>query len=208
MEGGPGDARRQSGTARRCSGGSFLRVATTLCASVYRLGQQPRCPYNRDVDARIEAVQVSRGGVPKIGVFETMVSEHGLDGDAQSDLRYHGGPDRAVVLYSLDVIRQLQAEGHPITPGATGENLTISGLDWMLVRPGTCLQVGDARLEVTRYATPCRKIGGSFRNADYMRISQDRHPGFSRVCARVLTGGLVRPGDSVSILAVDARGCK
>ena len=159
-------------------------------------------------DARVEAVQVSRGGVPKRSVFAALISPDGLGGDLQSDLRYHGGPDRAVVMYSLEVIRALQAEGHPIAPGATGENLTVSGLDWHEVRPGLTLQIGEARIQITKFATPCRKIGGAFLESDFMRISQARHPGFSRVCARVLAAGIVRPGDRVTIVTTtdDANG--
>lgn len=149
--------------------------------------------------ARVEAVNVSRGGVPKSSVFEALITEDGLDGDRQADPRYHGGPDRAVVLFSLDVIARLQAEGHPIAPGATGENLTVSGLDWKAVQPGITLAIGPVRLQVTSFATPCRKIGHAFHRSNYMRVSQARHPGFSRVCARVLAGGIVRPGDAVVV---------
>ena len=130
-------------------------------------------------------------------MFEGFVTDQGLDGDRQRDLRYHGGPDRAIVLFSLDVIRALQREGHPIAPGTTGENFTVSGLDWNAVVPGRQLQIGEVQLEVTKYTSPCEKIGGSF--ADFTRISQKRHAGWSRVSARVLTGGLVRMGDPVTL---------
>jgi MOSC domain-containing protein YiiM len=140
--------------------------------------------------------------VPKTSVFEALIAPGGVDGDSQRDLRYHGGPDRAVVIYSLDVIRALQAEGHPIRAGSTGENLTVSGLDWEGIGPGTVMQVGEARLQITRFATPCRKISAAFADGDHTRIAQDRHPGFSRVCARVIAGGVVRPGDTVTIVNV------
>ena len=51
--------------------------------------------------------------------------------------KVHGGPERAVSLFSLEVIRRLQDEGHPIYPGATGENLTVAGLDWAALAAGT-----------------------------------------------------------------------
>ena len=79
---------------------------------------------------RLESINVSGGGVPKHSVFETLITVHGVAGDAQDDLRYHGGPDRAVVLFSLELIHALQREGHPIVVGSIGENLTLSGLDW------------------------------------------------------------------------------
>ena len=152
---------------------------------------------------RIEAINISRGGVPKLPVFEAFIAEHGLGGDHQNDTYHHGGPDRAVVVYSLEVIRALQREGHPISAGAVGENLTVSGLEWAAVIPGTRLVVSDVELQITKYATPCRNIRGSFLGHDFMRIFQDRHPGWSRVCARVLKGGIVRPGDTVSVRSVD-----
>ncbi len=149
--------------------------------------------------ARVESINTSQGGVPKRAVFEAFLSEDGVSGDAQANRAVHGGPDRAVVIYALEVIRALQDEGHPIAPGTTGENLTVSGLDWTAVSPGTRIAVGGALLQVTRYATPCSKIAPSFRGGRFMRIAQDEHPGWSRVCCRVLEPGLVRPGDSVEL---------
>lgn len=151
--------------------------------------------------ARLESINTSKGGVPKHAVFEAYIAEAGVSGDAQRNLQVHGGPDRAVVLYSLDVIRALQQEGHPIAPGTTGENLTVSGLDWTRVSSGVELVVGAARLRVTRYATPCSHIRASFMAGDFMRIAHDTHPGWSRVCARVLEPGLVQPGDPVELIA-------
>lgn len=151
-------------------------------------------------DGRVESINTSRGGVPKASAFEALVTEHGLDGDRQRDLRFHGGLDRAVVLYSLDIIRALQHEGHPIAVGSTGENLTISGVDWPSVAPGAELHIGEVRLLITKYASPCENIGPSFASEDFTRISQKRHAGWSRVCARVLAGGIVRLGDSVALI--------
>jgi MOSC domain-containing protein YiiM len=148
---------------------------------------------------KVACVNTSRGGVPKLSVFEAHVTTLGLDRDLQSDEQNHGGPDRAVVLYSLELIHALQAEGHSVAPGTTGENLTVSGLDWPTLVPGTRLRVGEVDLEITRYASPCHKIGPSFLQQDFTRISQKVHPGWSRLCARVLTAGLVRPGDAVAV---------
>jgi MOSC domain-containing protein YiiM len=150
--------------------------------------------------AHVESINASRGGVPKTSVFEAFLSENGVSGDAQAARDHHGGPARAVVVYSLEVIRALRAEGHPIAPGTTGENLTISGLDWPSIVPGTRLQVGSAVIEVTTYTTPCRKIARSFMAKAYTRIGQEQNPGWSRVCARVLEPGLVQPGDAVHVL--------
>jgi len=148
---------------------------------------------------RLESINSSRGGVPKMSAFEALVTEDGLDGDRQRDRLSHGGVNRAVVLYSLDVIRALQAEGHSIATGSTGENLTVSGIDWTAVVPGVELRVGDVRLRITNYASPCHKVAPYFVNQEFTRISQKVHPGWSRVCARVVSGGIVRIGDAVEV---------
>jgi MOSC domain-containing protein YiiM len=152
---------------------------------------------------RVESINTSRGGVPKQPVFEALVTTDGVDGDRQRDRRFHGGPDRAVVLFSLDVINGLRSEGHPIAAGATGENLTLSGIPWARVVPGAELTIGGARLRITKYASPCYKIRGAFADSDETRISQTSHPGWSRLCARVVTDGLVRVGDAVQLHVLD-----
>lgn len=151
---------------------------------------------------RIIQLSMSPGGVPKLPVPEVHVGRTGLEGDAQNDRQHHGGPDRAVCLYSLERIEQLQAEGHPITPGSAGENVTISGLDWPAVTPGVRLLLGEeVELEVTGYTTPCHKIRGSFVAGDFTRISQKLRPGDSRVYARVRREGSLRVGDPVALVA-------
>ena len=113
----------------------------------------------------------------------------------------HGGPGRALCLYSLEAIAALRAEGHPIEPGSTGENLTVAGIEWLAVCPGAKLKVGtEVELEVVKFTTPCRTIAGSFRDGGFARILEDQHPGWSRVYARVLAVGTIREGDSVSLL--------
>ena len=129
------------------------------------------------------------------------MTANGLRGDVQRDLRYHGGPERAVSLFSLDVLERLRAEGHPVEPGSTGENVTIAGLDWSLVVPGAQLELeGGVVLEVTRYCTPCGKIRASFAEGAIHRIHQEDHPGESRVYARVLAEGTVRTGSAVRLV--------
>jgi MOSC domain-containing protein YiiM len=148
---------------------------------------------------RIESINTSRGGVPKQPVFEAFITADGVDGDRQADRRFHGGPDRAVVLFSLDVITALQSEGHSIAPGSTGENVTVSGIPWASILPGAELTMGGARLRITKYASPCYKIRSAFVANDETRISQKSHPGWSRLCARVVTEGLIRVGDAVQL---------
>lgn len=142
-----------------------------------------------------------KGGVPKHPVASTRVTTNGVAGDKQRNRRFHGGAQRAVSLYSHQHIQALQAEGHPITPGSTGENLTIGGLDWTALHVGDQLQVGDQlRIEITGYAAPCSNIIDSFASGEITRISQKLHPGWSRLYAKVLTEAEARVGDVVVVL--------
>lgn len=150
--------------------------------------------------AHVFQINASNGGVPKTALPMANIHALGLDNDRQKDTQHHGGPDRAVSLYSLEHILALQTEGHPIFPGSTGENLTLTGVDWERLAPGVRVQVGAVLLEVTGYATPCHTIMASFREGDFNRIHQKRHPGWSRVYTRVLQPGHLRVGDAVSLL--------
>ena len=153
------------------------------------------------MEGRIFQLNCSPGGVPKLAVRDAMVTELGLAGDSHKFPDIHGGPERALCLFSLERILELQAEGHPIFPGAVGENVTISGLDWDKVTPGQRLMLGDqVRVEIASYTSPCNSIPASFVDGDYPRISQKLHPGYSRVYARVLQTGRLIVGQSVRVL--------
>ncbi|CAN5749189.1 MOSC domain-containing protein [soil metagenome] len=149
----------------------------------------------------LHSINVSDGGVPKQPRPWAQVRAGGVDGDRQEDRRYHGGPDRAVCLYSLDLIEALQGEGHTIVPGSIGENLTIHGLDWTAMRPEARIEIGEVLLEITRATSPCHKIAAAFRDGEFTRVSQKAHPGWSRFYARVLREGLVTVGDRVVLTA-------
>ena len=150
---------------------------------------------------RIYQINISQGGVPKKPQPSAQVTPLGLSGDLHDNTEHHGGPEKAISLYSLEIIRALQDEGHPIFPGSTGENLTILGLDWSLVDAGLRLALGNTVLiEVTRFATPCKTIRDSFVDQQIDRISWRTNPGWARAYARVLTTGEIFVGDSVRIV--------
>jgi MOSC domain-containing protein YiiM len=142
----------------------------------------------------------SKGGVPKYRVAQALLKTNGVEGDKQRDRRFHGGPERAVCLYSYELIRALQDEGHPIDCGTTGENLAIAGLKWNEIVPGARMQIGEALLEIASYTAPCSNIAASFVEYEFKRISQKLHPGWSRVYARVLREGLVKEKDAAELL--------
>jgi MOSC domain-containing protein YiiM len=158
---------------------------------------------NDELVGRITGLQRSNGGVPKLPVESASVDEEGMEGDRQRNRRFHGGPERALCLYSQERIDALGAEGHPIVRGAVGENVTIAGLPWERVRPGARLILGEIEIEVTSYTSPCANIEGAFLDGRFARISQKVHPGWSRVYVRVRRGGALRVGDPVRLLVPD-----
>jgi MOSC domain-containing protein YiiM/GNAT superfamily N-acetyltransferase len=151
---------------------------------------------------RLVQVNVSPGGVPKHAVPEARVTTLGVEGDRQADVTVHGGPHRAVSILGIEAIRRVAAEGHPIAPGTTGENLTIEGFDVSTLPVGTRLSIGaDVVLELSGQADPCRTIRHSFRDLRFGRLAAATHPADSRMYARVVREGVVRAGDPIALAA-------
>jgi MOSC domain-containing protein YiiM/ribosomal protein S18 acetylase RimI-like enzyme len=153
---------------------------------------------------RVLQVSVSEGGVPKRAVDRAWVGRLGVDGDRHRADTVHGGPLRAVCLFSMEAIERLQAEGHPVEPGSVGENLTTIGVEWSRLPVGTRARVGDRLLlELTWAAMPCDTQRPNFTGGRVNRISVALHPSDSRMYARVLEEGEVRPGDPIELLPPD-----
>ncbi len=147
---------------------------------------------------RVVQVNVSKGGVPKLPIPVGRVKWLGLEGDAHREDTVHGGPHRAVCLMGVEALERLQSEGHPIEPGSSGENLTTTGIDWSLLPVGTRARIGaDVELEVSDSTTPCATQIGNFRDGNFNRMNIVLHPSDSRMYARVVTEGEVRPGDPI-----------
>ena len=133
-------------------------------------------------------INASGGGVPKHSVPEAWISTEGILDDGHRNKILHGGPDRAICIYSFELIQALQQEGHTMLPGTLGENFTLTGLDWTHIQPGDQLKVGEqVCIELTSFCEPCRRIKQWFFEGDFHRIDQGKYPGWSRLYARVLS---------------------
>ena len=152
------------------------------------------------LEGRVTGLQRSAGGVPKLPVDRAMVRTTGMEGDRQANRKYHGGPERALCLYSQERLDALAAAGHPVERGTLGENVTIAGLEWEEVQPGTRLRLGTVEAEVTGFATPCGKIAYGFADGSSARVGERANPGWSRVYVRILAEGQVAVGDAVTLL--------
>jgi MOSC domain-containing protein YiiM/predicted GNAT family acetyltransferase len=150
---------------------------------------------------RVLQVSVSPGGVPKHAVHEARIGRLGLVGDRHRGDTVHGGPHRAVCLFAIEALYRVADEGHPIEPGSVGENLTTEGIELALLPAGTRLAIGpDVILEMSGPTNPCDNIAASFHDGRSGRISILTHPTDSRMYARTLSEGVVRPGDPIRVL--------
>ena len=110
------------------------------------------------------------------------------------------GVEGLAVEHRDDVMEALRAEGHTIQPGWAGENITVEGIDWSRLRPGSRVEVGDIPVLITAHAVPCSKIADGFTDRNFNRVLHERHPGFSRLYGTPLGSGVIEVGDTVRSL--------
>jgi MOSC domain-containing protein YiiM len=141
-------------------------------------------------------VNVSNGGMPKLPVPSVRVTRDGLAGDWQKVRKYHGGPDRAVCLFSEELYAWLREQGvKDVVNGSIGENFTTRGVELMALNVGDRLRVGEeCVIELTDVRAPCRQL----------KMWDERFPklivGRSGWVARVVVEGEVKAGDPIVVL--------
>jgi len=141
-------------------------------------------------EGRIRAISVSsQKGMPKHNVPEAeLQADFGIVGDAHA-----GSGHRQVSLLAMESITELREKGADISPGDFAENLTAEGLDLSVLGVGHRLKVGDSvELEVTQLGKRCHGRCRIFEKlGDCIMPRQG-------VFARVVTGGRVKVGDTVT----------
>lgn len=130
------------------------------------------------------------------------VDELGLEGDSQSDLRVHGGRDKAICVYAMENYRWWQEHGHlPVAPGLFGENLTVDGpgLTDDAVYVGEYYRLGrDLLVQVTGPREPCFKLGIRVNDPSFpVRFRQTGRLGFY---FRVLEPGVINVSDPLQLV--------
>jgi MOSC domain-containing protein YiiM len=139
-------------------------------------------------------LNVSQGGMPKLPVMFARVTAGGVEGDRQRNLKYHGGPDRAVCVYSEELYDELRDTGIDMPAGAVGENFTTCGVDLRKLQKGDRLRVGECVIELTDVRVPCSQLKKWDPELPELIV------GRSGWVARVVDDGLVRPGDPIHVL--------
>jgi MOSC domain-containing protein YiiM len=126
------------------------------------------------------------------------VRRHNIEGDRQSDLTVHGGPNKAVYCYPsehYDYWRE-QLPDHDLSiNGNFGENLTTEGLLEAEVLIGDVFRIGSAVLKVTQPRMPCFKLGIRFNLATMVKLFWQG--GRSGIYFSIVEEGDVGAGDSI-----------
>jgi MOSC domain-containing protein YiiM len=127
-----------------------------------------------------------------------VIGPEGLAGDAQADLRLHGGPDKAACVYCDEHVRRwsewLERE---LPPGAFGENLRVRGLVEADVHIGDVLLAGTATVQVCQPRGPCFKLSARWGRGLPARMAREAISGYY---LRVLDPGEVTAGDRVDLV--------
>jgi MOSC domain-containing protein YiiM len=143
---------------------------------------------------------VSTGIFKKPVAGRVMLRRLNLDGDRQSDLSVHGGPDKAVYAYPSEHYEYWRGElpEMELPWGMFGENLTTEGLSEETVQIGDRFRVGAAELTVTQPRMPCYKLGIKFQRADILkRFLASGRTGFY---FSVQSEGEIGAGDSLELI--------
>jgi MOSC domain-containing protein YiiM len=130
------------------------------------------------------------------------ITELGIAGDEQGDLRVHGGVEKAIHHYPREHYTAWRAElgEHPLLarPGAFGENFSTVGWTEHEVCLGDRIRVGTALLEVSQGRMPCWKLSDRFALPDLaLRVQESGRIGWYY---RVLEEGVVKAGDSLQLV--------
>jgi MOSC domain-containing protein YiiM len=126
-----------------------------------------------------------------------------LEGDQQSNLKVHGGPDKAVYVYPVEHYDYWRKEfpAMPLPLGWFGENLTTEGLLETEVHIGDRLRIGSAEVRVTSPRVPCSTLVAKFECDDMIkRFLAIRRTGFYLA---VLQEGEVGAGDAIEVIGRD-----
>jgi MOSC domain-containing protein YiiM len=130
-----------------------------------------------------------------------LVGALGVAGDVQADTRVHGGPEKAVLAYSVRHYTTTWwsvIDASALRPGAFGENLAVEGLDETPVAIGDVFAIGAARLQVSQPRGPCWKLARKFRREDLVeRVIENGCTGWY---LRVLEAGAVEAGQPIAVV--------
>ena len=118
----------------------------------------------------------------------TLRENHGIEGDGHA-----GDWHRQVSLLAMESIAKMQAMGLDVKEGDFAENITTQGVDLVSLPIGSSISLGETILEVTQIGKECHTRCAIFYQAGDCVMPKEG------IFAKVITGGVVRPGDAVTV---------
>jgi len=139
---------------------------------------------------KVLAVNVSLNkGERKTPVDSVTLREgHGIEGDAHA-----GDWHRQVSLLAMESIAKMQALGLDVGEGDFAENITTEGVDLVSLPIGSRIALGETVLEVTQIGKVCHTRCAIFYQAGDCVMPKEG------IFGKVITGGVVRPGDEIGV---------
>lgn len=142
-------------------------------------------------------------GLPKYSVEEVRITFQGMEGDFNHYRSEKKGStlSRALLLYPLESIYELNQEGWPIQPGDLGENVTMQGIPYSTLQLGKIYRLGEIRIQIAEVCKPCVNLSllsyvGKSKVKKFMQTVLERRGWY----ARVLQEGMVRREDGIEEL--------
>jgi len=147
----------------------------------------------QDKKPYVLSINTSKGGIPKQPVESIYVTRSGLEGDAHNHEK-HNRPIQAVCLQDMEKLAELQREGYPLYPGATGENLTVCHLHVNDLPVGAILEFPSGLvLEISKARKPCYVL-----DAIHPQLKEDID-GRCGMYAQVLQEGMITVKDTIKV---------
>ena len=135
------------------------------------------------------AISKKKGTRKKQVLEADLIKNFGIKGDA------HAGPwHRQVSFLSSESIDSARESGLDVTFGDFAENIATKGIDWKNIPKGTIVRLGDfVEVEITQIGKECHNKCAIYYKAGDCIMPREG------VFARVLAGGKIRCGDTVSL---------
>ncbi len=143
---------------------------------------------------QLAQLNISGGGMPKKPIPQAMVGVEGVKGDWQKNRKYHGGPNRAICIYSEELYQGLRDSGVNVKNGDVGENFTTRGINLQHLKKGDRLKVGQCVIEITDIRVPCHQLKKWDMDLPELIV------GRSGWVAKVIEEGLVKQGDQIELM--------
>ena len=134
-----------------------------------------------------------------------LLTRQGFEGDGVGDLKYHGGSDKAVCVYSIDHYPWWERVlGITLPQAAFGENLSVEGMREEDVCIGDIYRIGTTEVQVSQPRQPCKTLAARYGREEFIKQVVDS--GRTGFYFKVINEGRVQAGDEIVLVQHDPRG--